>query len=315
MPAYPVVWIGELDEKRCPLPTKVAAPVRHACIDIGSNTTRLLVAECQAGHLREIHQDRAFTRIGRGITTDGTIEEAKIAEVVGVVTAQFKRARELGSSEVLGVATAAIRLAANGAELVHAIEMACGLTVKVLSGQEEARLAFVGAAGTLDHWPAGPLGVVDVGGGSSELVVGTPPETIGWWSSCALGSGDLADRYLRSDPPRATELAAARARIAEALQGVRPPTPLEAVAIGGSATSLRLLAGALLDGAAFERSFSMLATERAGEVASRFGLAIERVRLLPAGLLILEAVSNLFGTALHVGCGGIREGVLLEAAA
>ena len=287
--------------------------MRRACIDIGSNTTRLLVAECEADQLHEVHQDRAFTQIGRGIAGDGTIDASKIAEVVDVVAAQLEHARELGSREVLGVATAAIRRAANGAELVSAIESACGLRVRILSGEEEARLAFVGAAGTLGHRPAGPLGVVDVGGGSSEIVVGTAPHEIGWWFSFAIGSGDLADRYLRSDPPMAAELAAARACIASALDGVEVPPTLEAVAVGGSATSLRRLAGSLLDVAAFERSFGLLAAERAVEVARRFALDLERVRLLPAGLLILEAVSNLFGTALQVGRGGIREGVLLQA--
>ena len=155
--------------------------------------------------------------------------------------------------------------------------------------------------------------MVDVGGGSSEIVVGTAPHEIGWWFSFAIGSGDLADRYLRSDPPMAAELAAARACIASALDGVEVPPTLEAVAVGGSATSLRRLAGSLLDVAAFERSFGLLAAERAVEVARRFALDLERVRLLPAGLLILEAVSNLFGTALQVGRGGIREGVLLQA--
>jgi exopolyphosphatase/guanosine-5'-triphosphate,3'-diphosphate pyrophosphatase len=287
--------------------------MRRACIDIGSNTTRLLVAECEADQLHEVHQDRAFTQIGRGIAGDGTIDASKIAEVVDVVAAQLEHARELGSREVLGVATAAIRRAANGAELVSAIESACGLRVRILSGEEEARLAFVGAAGTLGHRPAGALGVVDVGGGSSEIVVGTAPHEIGWWFSFAIGSGDLADRYLRSDPPMAAELAAARACIASALDGVEVPPTLEAVAVGGSATSLRRLAGSLLDVAAFERSFGLLAAERAVEVARRFALDLERVRLLPAGLLILEAVSNLFGTALQVGRGGIREGVLLQA--
>ena len=129
--------------------------MRRACIDIGSNTTRLLVAECEADQLHEVHQDRAFTQIGRGIAGDGTIDASKIAEVVDVVAAQLEHARELGSREVLGVATAAIRRAANGAELVSAIESACGLRVRILSGEEEARLAFVGAAGTLGHRPAG----------------------------------------------------------------------------------------------------------------------------------------------------------------
>jgi exopolyphosphatase/guanosine-5'-triphosphate,3'-diphosphate pyrophosphatase len=288
--------------------------VRRACIDIGSNTTRLLVAECQTDQLHEVHQDRAFTRIGRGIAGDGKIDRAKIAEVVAVVCSQLEHARSLGSSEILGVATAAIRRAANGPELVTAIETACGLTVQILSDEEEARLAFIGAAATLEHRSAGSLGVVDVGGGSSEIVVGTAPGTIGWWFSLPLGSGDLADEYLHSDPPRVEELAAARAHIAAGLAGVEPPIPLQAVAVGGSAASMSRLAGGLLDAAAFERSFTMLATDSTVEIAARFGLDRERVRLLPAGLVILEAVSGLFGTALEIGCGGLREGVLLAAA-
>jgi len=297
-----------------PFPDYRCCDVRRACIDIGSNTTRLLVAECEAGQLHEVHQDRAFTRIGRGIASDGTIDAGKIAEVVDVVTAQLEHAVELGSSEVLGVATAAIRRATNGSKLVSEIESACGLRVRILSGEEEARLAFFGAAGTLGHLPAGALGVVDVGGGSSEIIVGTAPHDVGWWFSFAIGSGDLADEYLRSDPPLAAELAAARSCVASALEGIEVPPALEAVAVGGSATSLRRLAGSLLDAGAFERSFGLLTAERAVEVARRFALDLERVRLLPAGLLILEAVSNLFGTALQVGRGGIREGVLLEAA-
>jgi exopolyphosphatase/guanosine-5'-triphosphate,3'-diphosphate pyrophosphatase len=296
------------------IPDYGCSAVRRACIDIGSNTTRLLVAECGPHHLQAVHQDRAFTRIGREIASDGKIDEAKIAEVVAVIGAQLERARDLGSHEVLGVATAAIRRAANGSELVEAIEAACGLKVQILSSEEEARLAFVGAAGTLDHQPSGALGVVDVGGGSSEIVVGTVPHEIGWWTSCAVGSGDLADQYLLSDPPQAQELAAARARIATALEGIEAPPPREAVAVGGSATSTCRMAGPVLDRTAFERSFATLASARAIEVARRFALDLERARLLPAGLLILEAVSNLFGTALQVGSGGIREGLLLEAA-
>ena len=256
--------------------------MRRACIDIGSNTTRLLVAECEADHLHEIRQERAFTRIGRGIAGDGTIDQAKIAEVVDVVSGQLAHARELGASEVIGVGTAAIRRAANGSELVRAIESACGLRVRILSGQEEARLAFVGAAATLGHRPLGALGVVDVGGGSSEIVVGTAPHSVGWWFSFAIGSGDLAERYLRSDPPMAEEFASARARVAAALEGIEAPPPLEAVAVGGSATSLRRLAGSSLDRAAFERAFTVLTAERAVEVARRFALDLERVRLLPA---------------------------------
>jgi exopolyphosphatase/guanosine-5'-triphosphate,3'-diphosphate pyrophosphatase len=286
--------------------------VRRACIDIGSNTTRLLVAECEAGQLLEVHQERAFTRIGRDLGTAGAIPQAKITEVVRVVSAQLQAARDLGSEQVRGVATAAIRRAANGAELTAAVHQECGLTVQILSGKEEARLAFVGAAQTLEHAPLRPLGVVDVGGGSSELVVGLAPDQVTWSTSFGLGSGDLADRCLRSDPPSQDELAQARSEIARVLSGLEVPRPAEAVAVGGSASSLRRLAGPLLDADAFTRVLRLLATERATEVARRFALDLERVRLLPAGLLILQAASELFGTALQIGRGGVREGVLLE---
>ena len=287
--------------------------MRRACIDIGSNTTRLLVADGNADQLTEVHQERAFTRIGHGVRLDGAISPDKIADVVEVVIGQLHTAQHLGAQEVRAVATAAIRQAANGAALVEAIRSACGVSVDVLSGEEEARLAFVGAARTLDHSPAGELGVVDVGGGSSELVVGRAPDQVSWCTSFAIGSGDLADGCLRSDPPSAGELAEARERVAGALKGLQAPHPAEAVAVGGSATSLRQLAGPLLDAAAFARSLTLLGSQPAAEVARRFGLELERVRLLPAGLLILEAASQMFGTSLQIARGGVREGVLLEA--
>jgi exopolyphosphatase/guanosine-5'-triphosphate,3'-diphosphate pyrophosphatase len=287
--------------------------VRRACIDIGSNTTRLLVADGNGDTLTEVHQERAFTRIGQGVRADGRIAPAKIADVVEVVTGQLRAARSLGAQEVRAVATAAIRQAANGTALVEAIRTVCGLEVDILSGEEEARLAFVGAARTLGHAPAGELGVVDVGGGSSELVVGLAPDHVSWCTSFEIGSGDLADGCLRSDPPSAEQLAEARERVADAVKGLDAPHPTEAVAVGGSATSLRQLAGPLLDAAAFARSLALLSSQPAAEVAKRFGLELERVRLLPAGLLILEAASQLFGTSLQIARGGVREGILLEA--
>ncbi len=289
------------------------AAVRRACIDIGSNTTRLLVAECRGARLIERHHERAFTHIGSGRLSDGSISSAKIAMVVEVVAAQYRRALELGAADVRAVATAAIRRSPNGTELVDAIRRECGLAVEILSGEEEARLAFVGAARTLGHVPAGLLGVVDVGGGSSELVVGMAPDRIQWSTSLAVGSGDLADAFLHSDPPAAVELSRARAQVASVVGDMKVPHAVEAVAVGGSAASLLRLAGPSLDADAFARSQALLASDRAVEIARRFALEIERVRLLAAGLLILQAASELFGAALQVGRGGIREALLLEA--
>ncbi len=287
--------------------------MRRACIDIGSNTTRLLVADGVAGGLVEVHQERAFTKLGRGLREGGVVPAEKVDEVVAAVRAQLQTARALGAVEVKAFATAAIRRAVNGPELVEAIASECGVSVAVLSGEEEARLAFLGAARTLDHAPPGELGVVDVGGGSSELVVGTAPDQIRWSVSFPIGSADLADRCLHSDPPSPAELAAARTEVARATEDLEAPHPTEAVAVGGSATSLRQLAGSHLDGDTIDRSLRLLGSERAADVARAFGLDLERVRLLPAGLLILERASELFGVPLEIARGGVREGLLLEA--
>jgi len=288
--------------------------VRRACIDIGSNTTRLLVADCVDGGLVEVHQERDFTHVGRARLTDGMIEAAKIRHVAQVVDRQLRMARTLGAEEIRIVATAAIRGATNGHELTVAVKDACGLEVEIITDQEEARLAFVGVARTLDHRPSGPLGVADVGGGSSELVIGHPPDEITWWTSVPMGSGALAHRCLRSDPPATEELIEARRMVADALADIRVPRPTEAAAVGGSAASLARLAGPLLDGPVFTRSLGLLASHPAAEVARRFELDVERVRLLPAGLLILQAVAECFGTPLRLRRGGVREGVLLEGA-
>lgn len=287
--------------------------MRRACIDIGSNTTRLLVAECDGQQLHSLHETRAYTRLGRGRERDGALSQAKLREVSDVVGEQLELARKLGAGEVLAVATAAIRRASNGEALVALIESEHGLAVKILSGEAEARLAFFGAACTLGHEPAGALGVVDVGGASSEIVVGRSPDAVSWFRSLRLGSGELADHCLHSDPPTPAEFERARREVDAALAGVEPPRPVEAVAVGGSASSLRRVAGPVLDGEAFGRALRLLGSERAVDLARRFGLDAERVRLLPAGLLILQAASERFGSALQVGHGGLREGVLLGA--
>lgn len=288
--------------------------MRAACIDIGSNTTRLLVADRVGPRLSILHEERVFTHLGQGLRATGAISADKLAEAIAAVAGQLAVARAHGVDRPRIVATAAVRSAANGAELAAAIAAATGREVEVLSESDEARLAFLGACGMLEEGVAGELGVVDVGGGSSEIVVGRPPDRIDWWASVAIGSGALTDHHLRSDPPTAAELAAAREEIGHALTGRRPPSPAVAVAVGGSATSLGRVAGSVLDGEALGRALAILAEHRAAAVAQRFGIDAQRARLLPGGLLILEAVANLLATRLTVGRGGIREGVLLDGA-
>lgn len=272
------------------------------------------MAECDGQTLNGLYQERAYTRIGHDLGSEGRISALKLAEVGEVVAAQLERARAHGAGLVRCVATAAVRRASNGGELVRWVEKRCpGLAVEILSERDEARLAFLGASQTLGKRPSGLLGLVDVGGGSSELVVGDPDGTVRWWTSLPLGSGDLTAAFVHRDPPSAAEIDAIRSRVKGALAEIEPPLPALAVAVGGSATSLLQMGGGVLDAQAFDRALSLLSHQPAVQVARETGLDAERVRLLAAGILILREVAGRFRQPLVVGSGGLREGVLLGA--
>jgi exopolyphosphatase/guanosine-5'-triphosphate,3'-diphosphate pyrophosphatase len=283
-----------------------------AAIDIGSNTTRVLVAEPQEGQLRKVMEQRAYTRIGKASQHDGAIDADKVAEVAEVVATQVRLAEELGAEAIRTVATAAIREAVNREQVVAEIGRVAGIEVEVLSEHEEGRLAFVGATKTLGHPIDGDVAVVDVGGGSSEVVIGTVSEGLRSVRSFKIGSGSLTDDFLSNDPPSAAELRAVREHIGDLFDGVELEQPGQAVAVGGSATSLRTLVGAALEYETLERAIRVLTGAPILDVAKRFELDPRRVRVLPAGVLLLEKLSELLGQPLQIGKGGLREGVILD---
>jgi exopolyphosphatase/guanosine-5'-triphosphate,3'-diphosphate pyrophosphatase len=283
-----------------------------AAVDIGSNTTRVLVAEPVEGQLRKVMEQRAYTRIGKASQHDGAIDGEKVAEVAEVVATQVRLAEELGADAIRIVATAAIREATNRKQAVAEIARAAGAQVDVLSEHEEGRLAFLGATKTLGHPVEGEVAVVDVGGGSSEVILGTASEGVRWVRSFKIGSGQLADDFLSSDPPSPSELREVRERIAEFFDGVELEQPGQAVAVGGSATSLRTLVGAVLEYETLERAIRVLTGDPIADVAKRFELDPRRVRILPTGVLLLEKLSDLLGHPLQIGKGGLREGVIMD---
>jgi exopolyphosphatase/guanosine-5'-triphosphate,3'-diphosphate pyrophosphatase len=285
-----------------------------ACIDIGSNTTRVLVAETNHGRLTEVLQRRAFTRLGRGLKAGAAIPRAKIDEVARIVAEQRALAETVGASALRAVATAAVRSASNREEVVEAVRAEGGVDLAVLDGEEEARLAFLGATRTLGHPVEGRVGVVDVGGGSSEIAVGTVAGGVEWSTSFRIGSGFLSDHYGRSDPPSAAELRAMSDHAHGAMDGLAVPPVDSAIAVGGSAASVRRLVGAVLEPETMQRALRVLSSAPAAEVAQQLALDPERVALMPAGLLILEAASRRLGRPLQIGRGGLREGVLLDMA-
>jgi exopolyphosphatase/guanosine-5'-triphosphate,3'-diphosphate pyrophosphatase len=270
------------------------------------------VAEPVDGQLKKVMEQRAYTRIGRAVDGDGEIPSEKAREVAEVVATQVRLARELGAETIRSVATAAVREAGNGAAVATQIGAASGVPVDVLGEEEEGRLSFIGATKTLGHPVDGTVGVVDVGGGSTEVILGTVPGGVSEVRSWRVGSGALADELLASDPPSAAEIRKVRDRIGDVFEGTEIERPAQAVAVGGSATSLRKLVGAVLEYETLERGIRVLCGEPAAEVARRFELDPVRVRILPTGVLLLEKLSELLGQPLQIGKGGLREGVVLD---
>ena len=283
-----------------------------AAVDIGSNTTRVLVAEPQDGQLRKVMEQRAYTRIDKASKRKGKVTPEKVAELAEVVATQVRLAEELGAEAIRIVATAAIRESKNAAQVAEEIGEQAGLPVDVLSEQDEGHLAFVGATKTLGHPVEGDVGVVDVGGGSSEIIIGTVAEGARAVRSFKIGSGALAEEFLTNDPPSASEMRALRDYIDDSFAGVTIDQPDQAVAVGGSATSLRTLVGAVLEYETLERAVRVLTSDPIADVAKKFELDPRRVRILPAGVLILEKLSELLGQPLQIGKGGLREGIILE---
>lgn len=290
--------------------------MRRACIDIGSNTTRLLVADCDGSALTPCVQERAFTLIGRSLDESRTIPSAKLVEVRDAVCRQYLLARAHGAVQVRCVATAAIRRAANGAELARMVADACpGLELELLSAEQEAKLAFLGVTRTLRLDAGARLAVLDAGGGSCEIVVGDPPAQVHWWDSVGVGSSDVTQRWLSADPPAREAVSAAARHVRELFAALEPPTASRLIAVGGSASSVRTLAGPVTDLAGIDRLLAAVSGLTAAQIASRHGVELERARLLPAGLVLLRAVCELFSLPLEFGSGGLREGVLLDAEA
>ena len=189
-----------------------------------------------------------------------------------------------------------------------------GVAVDVLTGEEEARLAFGGATRMHPAPLPGPVAVVDVGGGSCEVAVGTKAGGVTWSASLTIGSGSLAESCLRSDPPLPEELDEVLRQAAAAFAGLDIPPVADAIAVGGSATSTARLVGPWIDAEHVAEAMRKLCCHPSEEVGREHGLDPERVRLLPAGLRLLEAAAGRLGCALAVGRGGLREGACIELA-
>src|SRR6266576_1949804 len=235
----------------------------------------------------------------RQSTAAATVEQAH--RLVARIT------RKLGAMRIEVVVTSPWRSAENGRELIAALEQATGLRVPPLSEEDEAEHGFVGAL-SRTQVDAEPVAVCDVGGGSTQIAVGTASAP-SWLRSVPLGSLRLTERCLVSDPPTRLELATARTEVAAAFSELTPPLPAVALATGGTARALRRHGLRRLGEDALESVIEELTALSIVARAKRVKIDLERARTLPAGAIILAELQRGLQVPLGVADGGVREGV------
>jgi exopolyphosphatase/guanosine-5'-triphosphate,3'-diphosphate pyrophosphatase len=282
-----------------------------AVIDVGSNTVRLHVS--RDGSL--LYKEKAMLRLGEAIERFGTIPETKLAETGNCVARFVLQARRLGVERIEVLVTSPGRQAENGEALLDRLAASAGVPVRLLSSVEEGRLGFVGAA-SATRGPSGRLiAVCDVGGGSAQIAVGTRRDGPAWVRSIDIGSMRLTSRLLNDDPPGDVAVQAARAEVDRLLEGVVPPLPQSAFAVGGSARALRSILGVKLGTEELHEATLILGRTPGREIVDIYGIDRQRVATLAAGAVILEAIcERLGGPPLRVVRGGVREGAADELA-
>jgi exopolyphosphatase/pppGpp-phosphohydrolase len=297
---------------------KQAAPI-CAAIDVGSNTIHIVVARCFPDTLEILADELDLTRIGASVTATGKISPAKTQAALQTLKAYQELAGRYGAEQVFVVATEAIRQAENRDEFLAQVRAETGLEIRLISGTVEATLTFLGA--TYEAGSQKQLGVMDLGGGSLELVFARSLHIV-WRTSLPIGSGWLHDQYLWGNPPTSNSIQAAETFLQTYLRSLkRESTASPLIVTGGSANSLLLLArrafshppeSTRLSRENLLRCQSLLSALPAEEIASRYDQPLARARILLAGTLIIKHVMQKLGVQeIVVSPHGIREGVLL----
>jgi exopolyphosphatase/guanosine-5'-triphosphate,3'-diphosphate pyrophosphatase len=288
--------------------------MRVAAVDLGTNSTRLLVADVDGEHVEEVARQSEITRLGEGVDERRKLLPLPVARVRNVLSDYRRGAERLGAERVLTIGTSAVRDADNGEAFLGEIEWSYGFATRLVTGDEEAELTLRGVA-TGRPLDDGTL-VLDVGGGSTELT------TTSERTSIDLGSVRLTERHLRSDPPAPGALAAAARDVRDLLPQLEPTA---AIGVAGTITTLAALElggydpdrvhGYQLSRAAAERQLERLASLPLAERRELPGLEPERAPVIVGGALIVCNVLDRYGLqGLEVSERDLLHGAALEAA-
>ncbi len=291
---------------------------RVAAVDCGTNSLRLLVADVDLdrAELTDLTRRMEIVRLGEGVDQTGRLAPAALARTIGVLREYADVIAGFGAQSVRMVATSATRDAGNAAEFVRRVSDVLGVAPEVLTGAREAMLSFTGATAELSAEHGGPFLVVDIGGGSTEFVLGAAAaagaaESSVHATSVNIGCVRMTERHLRGDPPTAPEIAAATADIDAALDAVADAVPVgEAKTLVGLAGSVATVAAIAMGLPAYDAAqihharvcsadvhavtlalLSQTRTVRAGIGVMHPG----RVDVIGGGALVLDRVMDRFG--------------------
>jgi exopolyphosphatase/guanosine-5'-triphosphate,3'-diphosphate pyrophosphatase len=281
-----------------------------AVVDIGSNSTRLLIARRDGSEIEELVRHSNVTRLGQGVDADGRLAQEAMQRTRTVLAAYRDEIAEHDCAHAVAVLTSAVRDAANGEEFARSVREEYRLEPHVLSGDEEARLTYLGATSERDASDRTPTLVLDIGGGSTEMVIGAGPD-VDFHVSTQAGVVRQTERHLHDDPPARAQLDAleadVRAIIAGAVPEQRRGTVKRGIAVAGTATSLAAIAQRLdpydpervhgydIDAGEARRILDELAVQPLQERRETPGLHPDRAPTIVAGVAIFLEVLDLFG--------------------
>jgi exopolyphosphatase / guanosine-5'-triphosphate,3'-diphosphate pyrophosphatase len=286
--------------------------MRTAVVDIGTNSTRLLVADIDpgTGQVQELHRESQVTRLGDKVDAGGRLSEKAIGRVTGTLAAYRATIDRYKCEANMAVLTSAVRDASNGARFTDRVRSEFGLDARVLSGDEEAQLTFLGAMSDRDGSSTEPTVVIDIGGGSTEFIVGADHEA-SFHVSVQAGVLRMSERHIHTDPPSPHELQAlaadTRAIFLDGLPAEQRSAVTRAIAVAGTATSAAAIDQALdpydpervhgypLLLATVELLIARLADLTEAQRREVVGLHPDRAPTIVAGMILLEEAMKAFG--------------------
>jgi len=303
---------------------KQVVPLRIASIDIGTNTILLLFAEVEGGNLKPLFEMETIVRLGEGVQKNGILSQEAMERGIQTLAHYLRRCQAMRVEKIFAVGTSALREAKNAEDFLSLVKERLNLSIKIISGEEEANLSFLAVAKDLKELNK-PVLVVDVGGGSTEFILGKG-ERIKQWVSLPLGSVRFTEQFLHSDPVQEKEWELMESEIRILLADI-PHTeePFSIVAVGGTATTLASVEQGLKEFAVEKIHHFILTKEALGKQLLLYrsktlderkkipGLPPNRADVvLTGGAILYMAMEALHCSSFSVSCHGIRYGLLYQ---